>query len=172
MTKSTFANESVSGLTSQAAFDDLASRANNFNFLRLLLATLVILSHSPEIVDGNRNREILTQIFHTVSFGELAVDDFFILSGYLIMQSWQRDPRLFDFFKKRILRIYPGFIVASLISAFVFGPLGAQPHEYFSKFSYFSFFQDMSLLRVPNVPAAFCWDFICYSQRSSMDYSI
>src|SRR6476659_9650219 len=54
------------------------TRENNFTFLRLLLATLVLVSHSFELIDGNRGRELLTSLFHTVSFGELAVDGFFL----------------------------------------------------------------------------------------------
>jgi peptidoglycan/LPS O-acetylase OafA/YrhL len=50
------------------------NRNNNFGFLRLLFAALVVVSHSPELVDGNTSREILTQIFGTMSFGGIAVD--------------------------------------------------------------------------------------------------
>ena len=50
------------------------SRANNFGVLRLLFAYLVIVAHSPELVDGNASRELLTQIFGTITFGGLAVD--------------------------------------------------------------------------------------------------
>jgi peptidoglycan/LPS O-acetylase OafA/YrhL len=128
---------------------------NNFNFLRLLLAVFVLLSHSPELIDGNRHREILTNIFGTISLGELAVAGFFLLSGYLIVQSWQRTPDLFSFLKKRILRIYPAFIVATLVSAFIVGPLGASPSEYFTQFNLFQFLKGMLLLRPPDVPPVF-----------------
>ena len=53
------------------------NKQNNFGFLRLLLSSLVVVSHSPEIVDGNKNREILTNIFGTTTFGQLAIDGFF-----------------------------------------------------------------------------------------------
>ncbi len=96
---------------------------NNFGFLRLFFASLVIVSHSPEIIDQNRSREILTNIFGTISFGELAVDSFFLISGYLILKSFYSTSTVKSYFTKRILRIYPGFIVASLFCIFVVTPL-------------------------------------------------
>ncbi len=54
-----------------------SSRLNHFNFLRLMFASLVILPHAFELVDGDRSRELLTQLFGTLSFGELAVDGFY-----------------------------------------------------------------------------------------------
>lgn len=134
---------------------DLVRHSNNFNFLRLLLTVLVLLSHSPELIDGDRHREILTSLFHTISFGELAVDGFFLLSGYLITQSWQRTPQLLNFLKKRILRIYPGFIVATLMCAFVVAPLGASHSNYFAQFNAFQFLKGMLLLSPPVVPPVF-----------------
>ena len=131
------------------------SRNNNFNLLRFLLATLVILSHSFELVDGNGHREILRRIFGTVTFGELAVDGFFLLSGFLIVQSWSRTPNLLDFLQKRALRIYPGFIVASLVCAFAVGPLGSDPHRYFAQFHLLRFLEGVLLLRIPLVPPVF-----------------
>ncbi|TGD80279.1 acyltransferase family protein [Hymenobacter wooponensis] len=52
------------------------------------------------------------------------MDGFFLLSGYLIVKSWDGKPDWRDFFEKRIRRIYPGFIVASLLSVFVLAPWG------------------------------------------------
>ena len=40
---------------------------NHFNFLRLVLAALVLLSHAPELVDGDRRREPLTRLFDSMS---------------------------------------------------------------------------------------------------------
>jgi peptidoglycan/LPS O-acetylase OafA/YrhL len=101
----------------------LPANNNNFGFLRLFFASLVIVSHSPEIIDQNRSREILTNIFGTISFGELAVDSFFLISGYLILKSFYSTSSVKSYFTKRILRIYPGFIVASLFCIFIVTPL-------------------------------------------------
>ncbi|TWI61506.1 peptidoglycan/LPS O-acetylase OafA/YrhL [Pseudoduganella lurida] len=109
-----------------------AERRNNFNLLRLVLALLVLLSHAPEMQDGDRHRELLTRLFHTLSFGELAVDGFFLLSGYLIVQSWDNAPQALAFLRKRVLRIYPGFVVACLVCVVIVGPLGSEPARYFA----------------------------------------
>src|SRR3977135_675481 len=132
-----------------------ADRRNNFNFLRLLFASLVLLSHSSELLDGNREREPLFAIFHTISFGDLAVDGFFLLSGYLIVQSWQLNPSWLRFLKKRILRIYPAFIVASLVCAFIVGPLGSDAAAYFRAFDAPTFIRSMFLLYDPITPQVF-----------------
>lgn len=132
-----------------------SNRDNNFNFLRLVLALLVILSHSPQLIDGNANREPLARLVGFTSLGKLAVECFFLLSGYLIVQSWTQSPKMWSFLKKRILRIYPGFIVASLFCAFVVGPLGAQPQKYFEAFWYGGFVKSLFFLKIPEVPDVF-----------------
>jgi peptidoglycan/LPS O-acetylase OafA/YrhL len=104
--------------------DPAESRANNFGVVRLILAALVIVSHSPELLDGNRSREIATSIWHTLSFGEIGVDGFFVVSGYLITQSFVNSADTWSYFRKRLLRIYPAFVVASAVCIFVVAPLG------------------------------------------------
>lgn len=97
---------------------------NAFGVLRLLFASLVIVAHTPALIDGNRDREPLHRLFGTITFGELAVDCFFLVSGYLIVGSYQKNPAPWFFMQKRILRIYPAFIVASLVCILVVAPLG------------------------------------------------
>ncbi|MBX9676196.1 MAG: acyltransferase [Methylotenera sp.] len=102
------------------------NKNNNFGFLRLLLASLVIVAHSAEILDQNRSREILSNIFGTITFGELAIDGFFLISGYLILKSFLSSSTLKSYLMKRVLRIYPGFIAASLFCIFVLIPLSGE----------------------------------------------
>src|SRR4051794_9570955 len=101
-------------------------RNNNIGLLRLLFAGMVVLSHSPELIDGNRSREILTRAFGTLSFGEVGVDGFFIISGYLVTKSYLTSS-LLDFLVKRVARILPAFVVATIVSIAIFGPIANSP---------------------------------------------
>src|ERR1700740_34366 len=94
-----------------------SSRNHQFDLLRIIFATLVLLSHAPEITDGNASRELFHRFTGApMTFGTLGVDGCFILSGYLIVQSWLGDPELINFLRKRVLRIVPGYLVAVVLS--------------------------------------------------------
>lgn len=109
-----------------------ASHANWFDHVRLALAALVLLSHSSELVDGDRHRETLTRIFGTCTFGEAAVIGFLILSGNLIAKAWLRAPRPAEYLKNRALRIVPAYLVAFVVSVFAVGAYCAtSPADYF-----------------------------------------
>ena len=127
---------------------------NNFNLLRFVLASLVIFSHVPELQYGNRDLEILTQIFHTISFGELAVDGFFIVRGYLIVKSWTSGRSAYAFLAARVFRIYPAFFIACIISAFLVGPLSSSP-GYFHRVDYTDFLCGLLRLSLQGIPDVF-----------------
>jgi peptidoglycan/LPS O-acetylase OafA/YrhL len=102
---------------------DLASRRNNnFNLIRMLAATAVLISHSYPLALGSNAVEPLFS-WLGISLGELAVITFFCVSGFFISLSRDRAPGNLDFFSARFLRIYPGLTLVLLISVFVIGPI-------------------------------------------------
>jgi peptidoglycan/LPS O-acetylase OafA/YrhL len=135
-------------------------RRNNFDFMRCVLASLVVISHASILLDGNESREPLAWLSRgQMTFGALAVNGFFLLSGYLILQSWQATRDTGSYFLKRFLRIYPGFIVAVLFSVFVAGALGAADgHAYWRSFDgrqLFDLAKRVLTLRLPHTPETF-----------------
>src|SRR3954468_14197990 len=82
-----------------------AARSNNFDFLRFLMACIVIHTHSYHMV-GVTSRS-LKQRVATLDLGGawLAVDVFFIISGFLITNSFLHSRSFTHFAKKRALRI-------------------------------------------------------------------
>lgn len=132
----------------------VAERDNNFGALRLLFAGLVIVAHSPEMLDGNRLREPLHAIFGTLTFGRLAVDAFFLISGYLIASSFAKSSSTTSYFLKRVLRIYPAFVVCSLVCIFVVAPLGGADLTKLGLLDWAKSAVRILLLRTPEVQGA------------------
>jgi len=101
-----------------------SSRDNNFDALRVAAAVAVIFSHSFLIADGTEKHEPLIWLTGNQSILGLAgVFVFFAISGYLVTQSWENTASPLRFLLKRCLRIFPGLLVALLLSAFVLAPL-------------------------------------------------
>jgi peptidoglycan/LPS O-acetylase OafA/YrhL len=94
-------------------------RHNALNAWRLALAFEVILWHSFPLTGRRVSSPELHQII-----GEVGVDGFFAISGFLITASWLRHPRLRAYCGARALRILPGFWVCLIITAFVLAPIG------------------------------------------------
>lgn len=95
--------------------------SNGIGFLRLMLATLVILAHAP----GRGGFEGLgfSLLGPRFGYGGIAVMGFFTLSGVLITRSWESSKGAKDYFVKRCLRILPGYWVCLIVCAFVLGPI-------------------------------------------------
>lgn len=94
--------------------------ANNFDFIRLIAASLVLFSHHYALVGDGRAEPSFLGLN---TLGGLAVSIFFTLSGYLVTQSWFADPHPIRFALRRILRIWPALIMVVVLCALVLGPL-------------------------------------------------
>ncbi len=100
------------------AFDP---RANVVGAQRLGLALLVVVSHSFPLGYGEAT-PLLNWSHKQTDLGLLAVTGFFVLSGFLIVRS-ARQSSLGRFAWHRFLRIFPGFWVCLLATAFVLAPV-------------------------------------------------
>ena len=107
-------------------YDEARRRDNSLTLMRLCLAVCVVFGHSFALRDRDNHAEWLMRLSRgQTSAGELAVNAFFVLSGFLIVQSAQTSLSTKDYLQKRVRRIYPGFLAASLFCAVVVGPLAS-----------------------------------------------
>ncbi len=128
--------------------------SNNFDFMRLFAAILVIITHSYTL-KGSKDVDILFKLTSgSIQFSHLGVAIFFVISGYLITQSSISSPSWKSYFWKRISRLLPGLFVVLTLCVFVLGPIfSTLPiRDYFtsgetSKFllSVFIYFKNYSL---------------------------
>ncbi|MGE9763929.1 acyltransferase family protein [Pseudomonas sp. PDM20] len=126
---------------------------NNFDFVRIVAAGLVLYSHMFGVFGLYEPAP-----FYYFSYGGVGVLIFFSISGYLVSQSWQRDPHIVGFLTKRILRIFPGLIAASLLMALIVGPLATSLplRDYFTNKDVWWFIPLTSTLQFPDkLPGVF-----------------
>lgn len=113
------ASDSVSGGTMVTLQQSYDPRRNNFDLIRLVLATLVAVSHGIVMHTGTQ------PTWGRSTLGDFAVDGFFVLSGFLVVSSYLRLRSFFRYAWHRLLRIMPGFWVCLLVVALVAAPLAA-----------------------------------------------
>lgn len=101
---------------------------NNFDLMRLVLATIVLLVHSYQLSQFPH----LAFLERFLSSG-MAVKAFFVISGFLIFMSYERSSSLGSYIKKRATRIYPAYAtVIILCAAGLFFVSTNNPFDYFS----------------------------------------
>jgi peptidoglycan/LPS O-acetylase OafA/YrhL len=100
---------------------------NNLNAIRLLLAILVILDHSFPLTRGKDGDPLFILSHEQTTCGILAVYLFFFISGFLITASWLNSKSMNDYLRRRILRIFPGYIVALIFSFLIASAFAVHP---------------------------------------------
>lgn len=128
-----------------------SSRHNNINALRFIAASMVIYSHMNAIL-GFAEPAIMGY-----SMGAIAVYIFFILSGFLIANSWKRDPCLLRYLIRRIMRIFPGLLVVVTLTVFVLGPIltDVPIDSYFADIRTWEYLKNCLLQTVLSLPGVF-----------------
>ncbi|MBA0178167.1 acyltransferase [Pectobacterium carotovorum] len=91
---------------------------NIFDIIRHVAAVMVIYSHHFALYGMKE-----PSFFGVGSFGSCAVLIFFSISGYLISQSFIRSKSIFEYAKKRFLRVYPGLAVCLIFTIYICGGL-------------------------------------------------
>ena len=102
----------------QIAHAQASAHQNAFNLLRIIAALAVIFSHQFPVTATQPPLWLNSNMV-----GGVAVMTFFTISGYLVMLSWLRQPRFLLYAGKRLLRLWPGMLVAVVVGALVLGPV-------------------------------------------------
>jgi len=107
-----------------AQTERMPARDNNFDALRLVAAGMVIFTHSFFIAEGSETHEPLVRLSgNQAQLGHVGVFMFFVISGFLVTESYESTGEPLRFLAKRALRIFPGLFAALLVAAFVVGPI-------------------------------------------------
>lgn len=122
-------------------FEDVGGRPSGFDYMRLVLASCVIIWHSFSVSDAGYGL-----VFDYLGvFGEflfpLILGMFFALSGFLVAGSLDRCKSLVSFMGLRAIRIYPALVMEVALSAFIIGPwlTSVSLGDYFSSHVFFSY---------------------------------
>ena len=138
-------------------------RENNLDFLRFFFASMVIVAHSYSFLYNGMliGYDPLVRFSNgQVGLGSLAVNSFFLISGFLITSSWLRSKGVWDYARKRILRILPGLIAVLFFCMLIVGPLATSLPlaTYFrcpDTYRYLGFMLHPSLHVVDKLPGVF-----------------
>lgn len=108
---------------------------NCFDFLRFLFAFTILLSHLFEL---SQSKEL--SFLDSFTNSSIAVQGFFVISGFLVAKSYTNTPSLKQYFIKRIKRIVPAYIFIILFSVIVLSIFSTFTiSEYFSNINTYKY---------------------------------
>lgn len=101
----------------------LDRKQDNFLLLRFIAAAMVIYGHSFPITGGSGFPELFKALGWGTYSGSIAVDIFFVTSGFMVTGSYVRNPNPFTFALARFLRIVPAYFVCVSLCALLLGAI-------------------------------------------------
>ena len=128
-----------------------STRDNHFDMIRMVAAMMVFLGHMAVLLPYPVP-SIMGQSVHG-----MGVIIFFLLGGYLITLSWERDPHVLRYACRRFFRIFPAFFCCVVITALVIGPIFTEIplSDYFKHPQFGGYFRNL-IFRIEFVlPAVF-----------------
>lgn len=113
---------------------------NNFDFLRFLFALFVVITHSYALSGTPESAEWMWQITGgQLSFSQIGLSGFFVISGYFIFMSLQRASSLKVYFKNRILRIFPGLLGVLCVTLILIPFFHVKGFTIFTQWDYYTY---------------------------------
>lgn len=107
-----------------ALVEGSTERTNNFLLLRLIAASLVVYGHAYPLSNvGGKTHDLIATLFRYHYAGEIGVDMFFVISGFLVASSFCRRDSVGKFVLARLVRIIPGLLVCTTLIAVLCGML-------------------------------------------------
>ena len=126
---------------------------NNFDLLRFVFAFTVYLVHAQTLSQNTS----LAPLAEWLS-AELAIQGFFVISGYLVYMSHEKTRNLSIYLQKRVWRIYPAYFIVIVLSALAGALLSSKGiAEYFSADLFRYLGANLLFLNflAPNLPGVF-----------------
>jgi len=100
---------------------DLAQgKDNNFNLIRIIAAYAVLIQHAFPLALGPKT-VVPLEVSLGVTIGMIAVDVFFMTSGFLVTASLLARKSTVEFVWARVLRIFPALFVMLMLTVFGLG---------------------------------------------------
>ncbi|MCQ4313479.1 acyltransferase [Pseudomonas stutzeri] len=129
---------------------------NNFDFLRFFAASAVVIGHCYWLF-GIGHAEPVRLFTGSMDTADIAVNLFFVMSGFLIAASWINSHSALDFAAKRALRIFPALCVSVLLTVLVVGPLatGLSLKDYLLNSQTMRYLLNMALVTQFHLPGVF-----------------
>lgn len=130
--------------------NDRNEKENNFNIIRFGASLFVFGGHTARVMG------IAAPMFSGYSLHEMGVAVLFMLAGYLVTESWLKDPNVFRYSIKRFFRLWPPFAVMVLIMTFAAGPLVSDIDAagYFHSW-YLSYLNNLRFYIIYSLPGVF-----------------